>query len=125
MADDPFVPDEQLPFRHNPIVNLPWIDVKTEYEVFQHRAGQSERLAEWCGGKVAFTDQLVVLVPDPGGDPAIVVPAKLGDFVVGNGDRFWVEPADGFFQRYWPVGRDPGYAHRCYMPWESAQETQP
>jgi len=115
VADDPFVPDDQMPFRHNPIVNLPWRDVKTEYEVFQHRAGQSERLAEWCGGEVAFVDGLVVRVPT---QPGVHAHAHLGDFVIGNGDRFWVEPGDGFFQRYWPVGRDPGWAHHCRMPWE-------
>lgn len=118
MADDPFVPDEEMPYRHNPIVNLPWLDTKTEYEVFQHRAGQSQRLAEWCGGEVSFIGAIVVLVPHPELEPMQV--AQLGDFVIGNGDRFWVEPADAFHQRYWPVGKDPGWAHRCTMPWEES-----
>jgi hypothetical protein len=113
VADDPFVSDEEMPYRHNPIRNLPWLDTKTELEVFQHRAGQSIRLAEWCEGEVAFTDQLVVRVP--GTPPSI---ARLGDFVVTDGERYWVEPADGFFLRYWPTGRDPGWSHRCYMNWE-------
>lgn len=117
MADDPFTPDDDLPARHHPIRNLPWLDVTTEYEVFQHRAGQSARLAEWCGGTVAFTTDLVVLVPHP--ELAEAQEARLGDFVVGNGDRFWVESADGFFQRFWPVGKDPGFVHHCRMPWEA------
>lgn len=111
MADDPFTPDDDLPARHNPIRNLPWLDTNTEYEVFQHRAGQSQRLAEWCGGEVAFADDLVVRVPNVGD-------VHLGDFVLFDGERFWIERADGFFLRFWPVGRDPGWAHHCRMPWE-------
>jgi hypothetical protein len=117
VADDPAVGDDELPYRHNPIRNLPWLDTRVEYEVFQHRPGLSQRLAEWCGGEVAFTDQLVVRVP---AQPSAV--ARLGDFVVRDGERFWVERAeDGFFLRYWPVGKDPGWSHRCYMDWEERE----
>lgn len=115
MADSPHVEDNDQPFVHNPIRALPWIDSKTEVAVFQHRPGQSTRLAEWCGGEVAFTDRIVVRVPTEGGS----VDAELGDFVVQQGDRFSVEPADGFNLRFWPKGRDPGWSHRCYMDWEA------
>lgn len=118
MTDDPWVPDEEMPYRHNPIRSLPWIDSKTEVEVFQHRPGQSQRLAEWCGGSVSFTNQLVVLVPDAT-EENVLNPARLGDFVVLADGVFHVERAeDGFFQKYWPVGRDPGWTHRCFMSWE-------
>jgi hypothetical protein len=116
VADDPFTPDDDLPARHHPIRNLPWLDVTTEHEVFQHRAGQSARLAEWCGGEVAFVDDLIVRVPTA---PGVHAHARLGDFVLFDGQRYWVEQADGFFQRFWPVGKDPGFAHHCRMPWEA------
>lgn len=117
MTDSPFVEDDDMPFVHHPIRALPWLDTKTELEVFQHRAGQSQRLAEWCGGRVAFTDQLVVLVPDSE-DSNVLNPAQLGDFVVKSGAMFHVEHPDGFYLRFWPKGRDPGWSHRCFMNWE-------
>lgn len=115
MADDPHVPDDELPYRHNPIQYLPWLNTLVEVEVFQHRPGQSQRLAEWCGGEVAYEDGLVVRVPTEAG----VVAAPLGDFVLSDGEKFWVErAADGFFTRYWPVGKDPGWSHTCKQSWE-------
>ena len=119
MADDPYVPDEQMPYRHNPVQMLPWLDTRIEVEVFQHRPTQSERLAEWCGGEVKFTTELVVRVPTADGP----VDAPLGDFVVSDGEHFRVErAADGFFLKYWPVGRDPGWSHRCYQSWEQSDD---
>lgn len=118
MTGDPHVPDEDMPAVHNPIRQLPWLDTLTEVEVFQHRPGQSQRLAEWCGGSVSFTDRLVVLVPDAA-DPNVLNPAQLGDFVVLVDGVFHVEQPDGFNQRFWPAGRDPGWSHRCFMDWEA------
>ena len=115
MTDQPFVENDEMPFEHHPIQYLPWLDTRTRYEVFQHRPGQSQRLAEWCGGEVAFVDELIVRVPT---EPGVHAHAALGDFVVGDGEKFWVEPANGFNQRYWPVGRDPGWPHTCTQPWE-------
>ena len=122
MTDSPYIDDADQPYTHNPIRNLPWIDTKTEVTVFQYRPTLENQLAEFCGGTVAVVDgQLVVLVPDPGGDENIRLRAHLGDYVVTDGEKFWVEAADGFNQRYWPVGRDPGWSHRCYMDWEAKQ----
>lgn len=113
MTDSPFIDDDDQPFTHNPIRHLPWLDTRTEVHVFQYRPTLERRLAEWCGGKVAVRDaQLVVEIP--GGDVA-----HLSDYVVLQDDEYRVEPADGFNHRYWPVGRDPGWTHRCFMEWEN------
>lgn len=116
MTDSPYIEDGDMPFTHNPIRALPWIDTKVECEVFQHRAGQSQRLAEWCGGEVAFIDELVVRVPTA---PGVHGHARVGDFVVRTGEEYRVEPPEGFNLRFWPVGRDPGWSHRCFMDWEA------
>jgi hypothetical protein len=119
VTDSPFVDNDDMPYVHNPIQQLPWLDTRVQVEVFQHRAGLSNRLAEWCGGSVGFTDRLVVLVPDAE-DPNVLNPAGLGDFVVLADGAFRVESPDGFNQRFWPVGRDPGWSHRCFMDWEAS-----
>lgn len=114
MSDSPFIDDDDMPFAHNPVRNLPWLDTMTEVTAFQFRPTLENRLAEWCGGVVAILDgQLVVHIP---GDPPTT--AHLSDFVVFDGENYRVEPADGFNHRYWPVGRDPGWQHRCFMKWE-------
>jgi hypothetical protein len=116
MADLPFVEDDAMPFQHHPIRALPWLDTKTAYGVFQFRPTLEHRLAEWCDGTVAVEDGALVvqiLGPPP-------VTARLGDFVLTDGERFWVESPDGFNLRFWPVGRDPGWSHRCFMNWEES-----
>jgi hypothetical protein len=115
VADSPYIDDDAMPFLHNPIRNLPWLDTKTAYETFQFRPTLENRLAEWAGGVVAVEDgQLIVRIP---GAPPVT--ARLGDFVLTDGERFWVESPDGFNLRFWPVGRDPGWSHRCFMDWEA------
>lgn len=115
MSDQPFVENDDMPFVHNPIRALPWIDSGTEVEVFQLRPTLHNRLAEWCSGEVVVTERgLGVRIP---GTPPQT--AQLGDFVVRAADVFTVESADGFFLRFWPKGRDPGWSHRCFMNWES------
>lgn len=68
-------------------------------DVYQHTPLTTDAVAEWCGG-----DRTVV-----NGGPVVVVGGTrkavdrlcgLGDFAVRDGDRFWSEPADGFYQRY-------------------------
>lgn len=113
MTDSPFIDDDDLPFAHNPVRNLPWLDTMTEVTVFQYRPTLENRLAEWCGGTVAVDENAQLVVRLPGGDVA-----HLSDFVVFDGENYRVEPADGFNHRYWPVGRDPGWTHRCFMKWE-------
>jgi hypothetical protein len=116
VTDDPHTPNDELPARHNPIRALPWLDTLTEVEVFQLRPTLHNRLAEWCGGEAAVENgEIVVRIP---GSPQVV--ARLGDFVVFADGVFYVEPADGFFLKYWPVGRDPGWTHRCFMDWEGS-----
>lgn len=108
----PNLVSEDFPFVHNPIEHLPWLDDTKEAQVFQNRPLTAEALAEWCGGYTAIEDgQRVVHVP--GG-----LVAHLSDFVVYEDAEYRIEPADGFNGRYWPVGRDPGWTHRCYMEWE-------
>ena len=118
MGDHPFVDDDGMPYPHHPIRNLPWLDTLVELKVFQLRAGLSYRLAEWTRGKVAVENgEQVVIIP---GRPPVT--ARLGDYVLSDGERFWVESADGFNLRFWPVGRDPGWSHRCFMSWEVASD---
>lgn len=115
MTDSPFVENDDMPFVHNPIRALPWLDTKTEVEVFQLRPTLENRLAEWCGGEVIVVDAgLAVRVP---GTPSQT--AHLGDFVVLADGEFTVESPDGFNLRFWPKGRDPGWSHRCFMNWEA------
>lgn len=116
MNDTPFIDNDDMPFPHNPIRNLPWLDNLTEVEVFQFRPTLENRLAEWCGGTVAVDDDAQLVVRIPGGDEA-----HLSDFVVLQDGEYRVEPADGFTHRYWPVGRDPGWTHRCFMNWEAPE----
>jgi hypothetical protein len=114
VSDGPTIADDDLPARHHPIEYLPWLNIRAEVELFQLRPGQAYRLAEWAGGEVAVENgEHVVLIPGP---PALT--ARLGDWVGTDGERHWIEPADGFNTRYWPVGRDPGWAHTCRQPWE-------
>jgi hypothetical protein len=109
----PALGPDDFPAVHHPIDYLPWLDTAVEVQVHQHRAGLSEELAQWCGGSVSFTDQLVVLVPDAV-EEDVLNPAGLGDFVLLRDGVFHVERPDGFFLRYWPIGRDPGYSFKCF-----------
>lgn len=100
----------------HPIQYLPRLVTHTELQAFQHQAGHSQELAGWCGGQVASVDgQLAVRV---GEDEY----AYLGDYVMFDGQRYWVEPFDGpggnFRQRYWPKGEEPNWDWRCYYTWE-------
>jgi hypothetical protein len=116
--DNPFIENDEQPHPHNPIQYLPWLDTRAEHAVFQLRPTLENRLAEWCGGTVAVENgQLVVQIP---GSPPVT--ARLGDFVIHDGERYRVESPDGFNTRYWPVGRDPGWSHRCHQRWEGSAD---
>jgi hypothetical protein len=115
VTDSPFVEDDDQPFTHNPIRALPWLDTRVEVEVFQLRPTLEHRLAEWCDGEV-IVDGTQLAVRIPGRVPKV---ARLGDFVVLDGEEFVVVPPDGFNLRFWPVGRDTGWSHRCFMNWEA------
>lgn len=114
MTDSPFIDDGDLPYAHNPIEYLPRINPQVQVQMFQLRAGLAHRLAEWCGGEVAIEDaQHVVLVP---GNPVLTV--RQSDWLATDGTRYWIEPHEDYLTRLWPVGRDPGWSHRCLMDWE-------
>jgi hypothetical protein len=115
VTDSPHVEDDQLPHAHNPVERLPWLNQLVEIQSFQHRAGLTVRLAEWCGGEIGFNEgSQTVRVPTADGEAE----ARLGDWVLSDGTQFWVlGPAD-FAVSYWPVGRDPGWEWRCYRTWE-------
>lgn len=112
----PFVEDAELPYPHQPIIQLPRINPLVHRGAFQYREGNEARCAEWCGGVVWHTeDGPLVQVPTTEGP----VLARLGDWVLTDGGEvFWVEPAEGFHERWWPLGRTPDWEWRCYQPWE-------
>lgn len=110
------VGDAEMPYAHNPIVYLPRINEHVEVWIFQFRAGLADRLVEWSGGELSYTADGAPLITIPGAPPVV---AGLGDYVATDGARFWVEQADGFNTRYWPVGRDPQWDHVCRYYWES------
>jgi hypothetical protein len=111
----PVLDDGQMPYPHNPIEYLPRINPQVQVHVFQFRAGLAERLAQWMGGTVSVTEDGAQLVTIDGTPPTV---AGVGDYVLSDGARFWIEPGGRFSERYWPVGRDPGWDHVCTYRWE-------
>lgn len=107
-------PDD-FPAVHHPIEYLPWLDTDTEFEVFQHRSGQTERFAQWCGGEITTDGPIVHVETDQG-----IEDVPVGDYVLirrvpGEADEVYVErAATGFNINFWPVGRDPGWTHHCF-----------
>ena len=105
----PDLGSDDFPHVHNPIDYLPWLDSGVEVQVFQLRPTLESRLAEWCGGEVVPDPQVGLTVRVPGAGIA-----RLGDFVLFDGTAFSITSSDGFNQRFWPVGRDPGFSFTCY-----------
>jgi hypothetical protein len=104
-----------MPYPHNPITHLPRINPHIQVHIFQFRAGLADQLVQWTGGELSYTDDGHPLITIPGEPPVV---AGLGDYVASDGSRFWVEPHNQFNERYWPVGRDPGWDHVCRYYWE-------
>lgn len=71
-------------------------------EVVQHNPLNTEQLAMWAGGDVAFINGGPVVVVG-GTRKAVDRLVGLGDYAVRDGDRFWAELADGFTQRFIPA----------------------
>lgn len=99
------------PITYHPVEYLPRLVTHVEFQGFQHLPGRSQELAGWCGGAIVTEGDRTAVSLDE-------VLAYLGDWILSDGERFWVEPADGaggsFVQRYWPKGVDPGWEWRCY-----------
>lgn len=119
----PFVEDGELPYPHQPIVQLPRINTLVHRDAFQYREGLQARCAEWCGGVVWHTESgPLIQVPVEGE----MVLARVGDWIMSDaGERFWVEPDEGFNERWWPLGRAPDWAWRCYQPFEPQPDPTP
>ncbi len=71
-------------------------------EAFQHTPLNTAELVEWAGGETTTVNGGPVVVVG-GTRRAVERLCGLGDFAVRDGDRFWAEPADGFYQRYQPA----------------------
>ena len=114
----PIIPDDDLPYVHNPIEYLPRRNPLVEVEMFQLRPELENRLAEWAGGRVAFEDGgLVVTIP---GRPPIT--ARLGDWVAYDGEKYWIESPDDFLLRFWPKAVEPDWPWRCYREGEGPDD---
>lgn len=71
-------------------------------ETYQHTPLTTAELATWSGGDIGFVNGGPVVVVG-GTRRAAARLVGLGDFAVRDGDRFWAETADGFYQRFTPA----------------------
>lgn len=91
------------PRPYHPVLPDHTLDTSRVVDLYVHMVSNTQSLAQWCGGEVAFVSGGPVVVV-PGDRPAVERMCGLGDFVARDGDQWHTEVADGLYQRYRPAG---------------------
>ena len=89
---------ERYPWPFHPVVGG-IVDDSVTVEVFQLRAGDTNRLIAWNGNGLPLRSGAAVLTTDD----AVLGTVALGDFAVRAGDAVTVHPSEGFDDLFRPI----------------------